>query len=221
MHIRDKLVHTFDDPTLLTQALTHRSHGAHNYERLEYLGDSLLGFFIAQSLYRRFPEAGEGALTRLRARLVRKSTLADIARELDLGDDLLMGAGERKSGGFLRDSALSDALEAIIGAMYLDGGYDVCVRQLGVWFEARIERLDAIGEKDAKTRLQERLQADGRPLPVYETLRIEGEPHDQEFTVSCAVSELDAAEVASGSSRRAAEQAAAARVLDVLTREED
>jgi len=219
-HIRDKLTHTFRDPSLLTQALTHRSHGAANYERLEYLGDALLGFFVAERLYRHFPDAGEGALTRLRASLVRKSTLAAIARELALGDDLLMGPGERKSGGFLRDSALSDSLEAIIGAMYLDGGYEACADQLSVWFDARIGELDAAGaEKDAKTMLQERLQAGGLALPVYETLGIEGEPHDQRFTVSCSVDLLEDPCVASGTSRRSAEQAAAAKVLEALEQE--
>ena len=216
-HLQDRIGHRFKDPDLLTQALTHRSLGAQNYERLEYLGDALLGFFIADELYRRFPDAEEGQLTRLRAQLVRKSTLADVARELRLGDDLRMGLGERKSGGYLRDSALSDALEAVIGAIYLDGGLEICTAELRGWFDDRIAALlGDQGEKDAKTRLQEYLQARGLALPTYATVAVEGEPHDQTFTVSCTVE--PAAEVfdATGTNRRAAEQAAAARALAAL-----
>lgn len=217
VHLRDKLEHKFNDPSLLTRALTHRSLGSQNYERLEYLGDALLGFFIADALYRHFPEAEEGQLTRLRAQLVRQSTLADIARELSLGDDLQMGLGERKSGGFLRDSALSDALEAVIGAVYLDAGLGVCTAQLHIWFDPRIEALAGDqGEKDPKTRLQEYLQARGHALPVYDTLAVEGEPHEQTFTVSCTVEPTPDAFEATGSSRRSAEQAAAEQALVAL-----
>ena len=217
VHLRDKLEHKFNDPSLLTQALTHRSLGTQNYERLEYLGDALLGFFVADALYGRFPEAEEGQLTRLRAQLVRQSTLADIARELRLGDDLQMGLGERKSGGFLRDSALSDALEAVIGAIYLDAGLGVCSAQLRVWFDARISALAGDeGEKDPKTRLQEYLQARGHALPVYTTLAVSGEGHEQIFTVSCSALPAQHVFEATGLSRRAAEQAAADLVLTDL-----
>ncbi|MCC7412813.1 MAG: ribonuclease III [Gammaproteobacteria bacterium] len=208
----------FRDPALLATALTHRSAGRPHNERLEFLGDSLLGLIVAEALFRRFPRADEGQLTRSRATLVRRETLASVARDLDLGESLHLGEGERKSGGWRRDSTLANALEAIVGAVYLDGGLERCREVVLDMLGDRLMETSPEGPaKDAKTRLQEYLQARGLPPPSYDTVAVEGEPHAQQFTVSCHAPDIDLPPVlARGSSRRRAEQAAAARLLEQL-----
>jgi ribonuclease-3 len=215
--LEERMGHRFADESLLELALTHRSRsGGRNNERLEFLGDACLGFVIGAELYRRHPQAQENALTLMRAALVRGRTLAEVARDLGLGDYLRLGPGELKSGGFRRDSILSDALEALIGAVLLDAGEAAAqafvLRLLG-------DRLDAArpGDvaKDPKTRLQELLQGQGRALPDYAVIGVDGSDHAREFRVRCSLSEGEAAE-GRGSSRRSAEQAAATAVLAVL-----
>ena len=210
--------HAFRDATLLAQALTHRSAGARHNERLEFLGDALIGIIVAEALYIRWPKADEGVLTRARAELVRESSLAQIARDLDLGARITLGPGELKSGGHRRDSILSDTLEAVVGAIYLDGGFDACRDAVLPWFERTIMELPAGRiDKDSKTRLQEWLQARQRPLPVYELLAETGDEHAKLFRVRCMVVEpLLLSGEGEGSSRRVAEQAAAAAVIAQL-----
>lgn len=209
--------HVFSTPSLLAQALTHRSAGAPHNERLEFLGDAVLGLVVAEALYARWPKADEGSLTRARAELVRESALAAVARRLEVGERLVLGPGEMKSGGHRRDSILSDALEAVIGAIYLDAGYEVCRRVVLPWFEEAVSAVPAskVG-KDAKTRLQEWLQARQKPLPQYVLEHEGGEEHARVFTVRCILADpaLDAEGV--GGSRRAAEQVAAEAVLGRL-----
>ncbi|MCD9028452.1 ribonuclease III [Luteimonas sp. BDR2-5] len=209
--------HVFRDPGLLQQALTHRSAGAPHNERLEFLGDAILGALIAEVLFTRWPAADEGTLTRARAELVRESSLAAVARELDLGARLVLGPGEMKSGGHRRDSILSDALEAVIAAVYLDSDLDTCRATVLPLFDRAIAAL-ATGRiaKDAKTRLQEWLQARQRPLPVYELLSEGGEEHAKVFLVRCVLADVSIAAEGEGTSRRAAEQQAAEAVLGML-----
>ena len=209
------LGYNFRRPEWLEEALTHRSASANNNERLEFLGDALLNLVVAEVLYHRHPKASEGELSRLRASLVKGETLAKLARELKLGENLRLGPGELKSGGARRESILSDALEAIIGAVYLDGGLAACRDLILTLYRENLEGLASASElKDPKTRLQEYLQAYQQPLPVYNVLEIRGEPHAQSFTVECAVAELRA--VATGSSRRKAEQEAARLLLEQI-----
>jgi ribonuclease-3 len=212
------LGHTFTDRGLLAQALTHRSaEGTHN-ERLEFLGDALLNYLTADLLYHRFPAAEEGELTRLRATLVRRDTLAQIARDLALGSYLTLGCGEIKSGGFQRDSILADALEAIIAAVYLDGGLATCRTLVLRLFEPHLAGLSAPELlKDSKSRLQEYLQARRLPLPVYTVLAVTGTEHAQVFRVECRLEGLAEPTVGTGASRRRAEQEAARRALEALT----
>lgn len=210
--------HVFADPALLAQALTHRSAGSPNNERLEFLGDALVNQFVAEALYRHWPKADEGALTRARAELVRESALAGIARWLDIGPRLVMGPGEMKTGGHRRDSILADAVEAIIAAIYLDAGFDACRAAVLPWFAPLIEALpppNKVG-KDAKTRLQEWLQGKQQPLPVYALLHEGGEDHARIFRVSCSLAHPDLQTEGEGSSRRAAEQVAAGAMLERL-----
>lgn len=210
---------SFDDGDLLAQALRHRSSGRINNERLEFLGDSILNLTISDYLYRHKPQASEGALSRLRASVVREETLARVARRIGLGDYLVMGSGELKSGGHRRDSILADALEAIIGALYLDQGFHPAHDWVLGLFEGELVSLpDAQQLKDAKTQLQEYLQSDRLPLPEYEVLEQTGQAHKQTFEVACRVDCRGEAyeERASGSSRRRAEQTAARRMLDTL-----
>jgi len=210
----------FSRPELLTQALTHRSLGNPHNERLEFLGDAVLNLVVADLLFRHRPDAPEGDLSRLRARLVRETTLAEIARELSLGDAVRLGPGELKSGGFLRASILSDALEAVIGAVYLDGGYAAADHVVSTLMIPRIELLpDAESLKDPKTRLQELLQSRGLGLPVYEVVEEHGQDHNRRFTVHCHVSLLEQPLEATAGSRRKAEQAAARAVLDQISGE--
>jgi ribonuclease-3 len=210
--------HVFADPALLARALTHRSAGSPHYERLEVLGDALLNLIVAEQLYARWPKADEGAMTRARAELVRESALARVARELGIGAMLTLGPGEMKSGGHRRDSILADALEALIAALYLDGGFDACRQVVLPWFEPLLAALPPLHQvgKDAKTRLQEWLPARQLPLPVYALLAETGDDHDKTFHVGCSLLEPALASEGSGSSRRAAEQAAAEAVLAEL-----
>ncbi|NUS39322.1 MAG: ribonuclease III [Lysobacter sp.] len=210
--------HAFADAGLLGQALRHRSAGSPHNERLEYLGDALLNLIVAEQLYQRWPRADEGALTRARAELVRESTLAGIARSLDLGARLTLGPGEMKSGGYRRDSILADALEAVVAACYLDAGFDACRILVLPWFEPLLAALPPPAQvgKDAKTRLQEWLQARQKPLPVYALLAETGEDHAKSFQVSCTLSQPPLVAEGVGSSRRAAEQAAAEVALEQL-----
>lgn len=209
--------HQFTDPELLDLALTHRSHGNKNNERLEFLGDSIVNFLIAEDLYQRFPQAREGQLSRLRARQVKGATLAEVAREFKLGDYLRLGSGELKSGGYRRESILADALEAVIGAIYLDAGMDVVRQRVLSWFEPRLDAMTLSDtQKDPKTRLQEYLQSRQQPLPRYEVINVEGEAHAQVFTVECVIEQLDYRPLGIGSSRRFAEQEAAEKALQAL-----
>lgn len=209
--------HRFNDQGLLLQALTHRSAGAPHNERLEFLGDALLGLVAAEALYQRWPRADEGAMTRARAELVRESTLARIARRLDLGPRLVLGPGEMKSGGHRRDSILSDALEAVIAAIYLDAGLDACRAVVMDWLAPELDAL-VVGKvgKDPKTRLQEWLQGRQHPLPTYELLGESGSEHDKTFHVRCSTAQPAATAEGEGGSRRAAEQQAAEMVLAQL-----
>lgn len=215
-----RLGYVFRDPALLEAALTHRSASGRNYERLEFLGDAVLNFATAVLLYREYPDADEGDLSRYRAALVSGTSLAEVAAGLGLGEQLRLGGGELKSGGFRRSSILADALEAVFGAVYLDGGGDAAGAAIARLFAGRLGALPEAGElKDPKTRLQELLQARGQPLPVYAVEAVSGEPHDQWFVASCEVPPLEARARGEGSSRRRAEQDAAQRVLEQLTRE--
>lgn len=209
-----RLGYSFNDPTYCELALTHRSCGKNNNERLEFLGDSIVNFVIADDLYQRFPKAREGQLSRLRASMVKGETLAEIARELKLGDYLRLGPGELKSGGFRRDSILADGVEALIGAIYLDSNLEVVRGFILGWFEERLSNLD-IDEalKDSKTRLQEYLQSRRLPLPDYELVNVEGEAHAQTFYITCRIQPLDQPTEGVGNSRRQAEQEAAKQAL--------
>lgn len=212
------LGYTFKDVNNLKQALTHRSASKKHNERLEFLGDAILGMVIAKALYSRFPVQPEGKLTRMRSSLVKGDTLAKVAREFELGELLLLGPGELKSGGFRRDSILADAVEAIIGAIYLEAGMDTCEKLVLKWFAPRIKQLDPEAvSKDDKTRLQEYLQGNKQPLPVYEVTDIKGKSHDQTFYVTCTASGLKRPIVGVGNSRRKAEQKAARQALEKLT----
>lgn len=209
------LGYVFHQPQLLEEALTHRSAGGRNNERLEFLGDSILNLVIAAELYATHPRAAEGELSRLRATLVREETLAELAQRLNLGDHLRLGSGEMKSGGFRRASILADALEAVFGAVYLDSDFETCQRLILRHYQDRLTGLPAVSElKDPKTRLQEYLQARQRALPVYQVLEISGEDHAQSFRVECVVDAVRT--VAVGSTRRRAEQEAARRALELL-----
>ncbi|MGC9457010.1 MAG: ribonuclease III [Halothiobacillaceae bacterium] len=215
--LADRLGLEFSDEALLECALRHRSAGANNNERLEFLGDGVLNFVIAEQLFQRRPDAPEGELSRLRATLVREGTLAEIARQHDLGAFLTLGSGELKSGGFRRASILADALEALIGAVYLDRGFDAARTLVLSLFENRLAHLPEADElKDPKTRLQEYLQARQLDLPRYEVVDVQGAAHAQTFRVACSVrGRADVAE-GTGSSRRKAEQSAAEHMLNRL-----
>jgi len=211
------LGHVFRRPQLLKQALTHRSAAPKNNERLEFLGDALLGVVIAEALWERFPHASEGRLTRLRASLVKKESLARLARGLALGDYLHLGAGELRTGGYARDSILADSLEAVFAAVYLDQGFEVAKRVILDLYREPLERTVADGSiKDPKTRLQERLQADKRPLPLYEVREISGIQHDQSFIVCCSLTDSGQSTHGKGKSRRGAEQQAAEQMLELM-----
>jgi len=211
-----KLAYAFRDAALRERALSHRSVGARNNERLEFLGDGLVNLLVAELLYERFTNADEGELTRWRARLVSEPALAGIARELELGEQLRLGPGELKSGGFRRDSILADAFEAMIAAIYLDGGWDACRRIVRELFEERLQGAANAQDKDPKTRLQELLQAKGLALPTYDLAATSGADHAKVFDVTCTIAALELHGEGRGSSRRAAEQAAAAAAFELV-----
>ncbi|KRP20066.1 MAG: ribonuclease III [Porticoccaceae bacterium] len=215
--LQERLQYTFSDQQLLVLALSHRSRGSQNNERLEFLGDAVLGLTISNFLYRRFSHASEGDLSRIRSQIVRAESLAEIARSLELGPELLLGQGEMKSGGQRRDSILGDTVEALIGAIYLDGGILSAERCILSWFS---EQLNAVAldvpVKDPKTALQEWLQGRGRALPEYQLVKTEGEDHSRLYTMSCIIDELKSAATATASSRRRAEQLVAEKILKEL-----
>ncbi len=211
-----KLDYTFKDQSLLKLALTHRSKGSGNYERLEFLGDSILGFIVADWLYVHFSDVAEGRLSRMRSSLVRKETLAGIARKLALKDHLILGEGELKSGGFNRDSILSDTVESIIGALYLDADFNQASRFVHTQFAELFENISIESNfKDPKSTLQEAMQKYGYELPKYDIVEIYGEQHQQQFTMQCTVAELAISAQATAGSRRQAEQSAASHVLEI------
>jgi ribonuclease-3 len=212
-----RLGHPFANPELARQALTHRSYGTPHNERLEFLGDSLLNCAVATLLYERFPRLPEGDLSRLRATLVNQGSLSEVAAKLGLGDMLRLGEGELKSGGFRRPSILADALEALLGAIYLDSGFDAVRAVVERLVGERLDNREGVAvSKDPKTALQEHLQGRKLALPRYSVQRTEGEAHEQIFTVECRVDDLGIAASGQGPSRRAAEQAAAEAVLAEL-----
>ncbi|MFV8833850.1 ribonuclease III [Aquisalimonas sp.] len=212
-----RLRYQFREPELLEEAVTHRSVSERNNERLEFLGDSILNFVIADQLFQRQPNDSEGGLSRLRASLVNRETLASIARQLDLGTHLRLGSGERKSGGRRRDSILSDALEGVFGAVYIDGGFIACRDLIVRLYAERLENLPSAAElKDPKTRLQEYLQSAKLSLPSYEVLDIAGKSHDQTFRVECRVPGIEQVTVGEAGSRRRAEQRGAEAMLKAL-----
>ncbi|MCP1064738.1 ribonuclease III [Serratia symbiotica] len=215
--LQRKLGYTFQQQELLLLALTHRSASSKHNERLEFLGDSILSFVIANALYQRFPHIDEGDMSRMRATLVRGHTLAEMAREFDLGECLLLGPGELKSGGSRRESILADTVEALIGGVFLDSDMQRVERLILDWYRSRLDEISpGDKQKDPKTRLQELLQGHHLPLPSYLVVQVCGEAHDQEFTIHCQVSGLNDPVMGIGSSRRKAEQAAAEQMLKKL-----
>lgn len=217
-----RLGYRFRDPALLEAALTHRSASRKNYERLEFLGDAVLNFVVAELAFAGFPDAPEGDLSRYRAAVVSAPSLAEVAASLDLGDQLRLGSGELKSGGFRRDSILADCLEAIFGAVYLDGGLQPAIDVIrGLLGERLSELPSAETLKDPKTRLQEELQSRGLALPRYALEEVGGEPHEQWFVASCEATDLQLRATGKGSSRRRAEQEAAQRLLEAIARDQE
>ena len=215
--LQEALNYQFSDRSLVDLALTHRSANTINNERLEFLGDSLLGYIVADILYENYPESSEGELSRMRSTLVNKITLADIARELKLGKFVQLGSGEIKSGGNDRDSILADAVEALIAAIYLDANIHDCRKVVSRWLERRLGKSSTTGRlRDAKTQLQELMQASGFGLPKYNVVKIEGEAHQQIFHVECRVDGVTEAQTSSGTSKRNAEQGAAQDMLKQL-----
>ena len=211
------LNYTFRDEALLTQALTHRSLGNSNNERLEFLGDAILGFVIAEALFKKFPDAKEGDLTRLRAYLVKGERLAEIATGMQLQDALILGPGELKSGGWRRKSVLANTLEALLGAIFLDSDFDSCRQAILELYQSYLEKIEiADVKKDAKTRLQEYLQSRQLNTPAYTVIKQSGTPHSPKFEVMCRIDELDEEITAEGTSKRRAEQAAAEKALEKL-----
>lgn len=214
-----KLQYTFNDPGLLKQALTHRSAGKNNNERLEFLGDALLNTIISIELFTLFPDQSEGQLTRLRANLVKEDSLAAIASSIQLGDALFLGQGELKSGGFRRSSILADALEAIFAAVFLDGGFSACQQLILRLYNVRLnDNLTELNLKDAKTQLQEHLQAHKHTLPEYTLLFWDENSNPPVFQISCTLKSLGLKETGQGETRRKAEQDAAQKLLTMLER---
>lgn len=212
-----KLGYEFKQIALLEEALHHRSAGMLNNERLEFLGDSILNSIISEKLFTQFPSATEGQLTRLRASLVKGETLAELAKELGLPELIKMGPGELKSGGFRRPSILGDCLEAIVAAIFLDADINTCKACVLKWYTDRLETIDLKTIiMDPKTELQELLQSKRLPLPIYNIVSTVGEPHDQTFKISCTLSYSNIVTEGEASSRRKAEQAAAAKALELI-----
>lgn len=217
-----KLGLRFNNPQLFSIALTHRSANSNNNERLEFLGDSILGFVIAQKLYDIFPEASEGVLSRLRANLVNQGSLAELARKHKIGDYLLLGSGELKSGGFRRDSILSDALEAIMGALFKDQGIVVCQQWIELLFAEKLQSLSLDNwQKDPKTQLQELMQSRKLELPEYTLVTMSGLAHEQMFKVRCTIPLINDACIGTGISRKRAEQSAAELMLELLNKDSE
>lgn len=217
--LASKLNYQFNDPGFLKIALTHRSKGGDHNERLEFLGDSVVNFVIAEVLYQQFPTATEGELSRWRASLVNRDALAELAKDFDLGRYLYLGPGEVRSGGHERPSILSCAMEAIIGAVYLDGGFEKARNCIIEWYEEMLSSLSsAASHKDPKTLLQEFLQSQRMSLPIYTVESIEGEAHQQLFTISCQVDGVMEKTFGKGTSRRRAEQDAAQAMLRVVNK---
>ena len=217
LKLSQRIDYTFRDTSLIELALTHRSCGGKNNERLEFLGDSIVNLVIAEALFLKFPEAKEGKLSRLRARMVKGVTLAELARDFGLGDFLHLGSGEMKSGGHRRESILADTVEAIIGAIYLDSDTATVKSKILQWYQSRLDKLSLDDPlKDPKTRLQEYLQGKQLPLPKYDVLSIEGSAHEQLFKISCTVKDIKKSIVGQGGSRRIAEQEAAGQALKLL-----
>ncbi len=215
--LQKNLQYRFDDADLLQQALTHRSAAGLNNERLEFLGDAVLDFVISMAVFSARPDASEGDLSKLRSSLVKDATLATIAQELGLGEHLVLGSGEKKTGGHRRESILADALEAIFGAAYLDNGFDAARGIIERVYASRLEDLPDVQDlRDPKTRLQEWLQGRKKPLPVYELIAVTGEAHRQEFEVSCTVEDVASETRGKSTTRRKAEQKAAAEMLSLI-----
>ena len=213
----NKIGYQFKKPDILQTALTHRSKGGDHNERLEFLGDAVVNFVIAEILYHQYPKATEGDLSRWRASLVNRDTLGDLAKKFDLGQYLLLGPGELRSGGSERHSILSCSMEALIGAVYLDGGYAVIHERLTEWYADWLAALSSpASHKDPKTLLQEHLQSHRLALPIYTVESIEGEAHQQSFVVSCQISGIAGKTLGRGTSRRRAEQDAAEAMLEVI-----
>lgn len=218
--LQNKIGYQFQDIKWLKQALTHRSAAKNHNERLEFLGDAILNYTIAEALYQQFPKCNEGELSRMRATLVREPALAKLARRFELGDYMSLGPGELKSGGFRRESIIADCVEAIIGAISLDQGLVKSTEVTLSWYKELLKEIEpGENQKDAKTRLQEYLQAAHLPLPVYTVIEIKGEAHRQTFTVECRVEnikKINRTFIGISSSRRRAEQAAATQILKAL-----
>ena len=215
--LQQTLDYRFNDTRLLEQALTHRSAPGSSNERLEFLGDAVLDVVVSEALYAACPEAAEGDLSRLRASLVRDTSLAELAADLGLGDHVILGSGERKAGGHRRESILADALEALFGAVYLDSGFESACRVVRRSFGDRLEEFPHVDDlRDPKTQLQEWLQARGLGLPDYELINVTGKAHKQRFEVQCTVPDAKAT-IGEGKSRRGAEQHSAERMLEQLT----
>jgi len=211
------IYYTFQDASLMMMALTHRSFNAQHNERLEFLGDSILSFLIAQELYQRFPKIDEGDLSRLRAQLVKESSLSSIATSMGLGDFIQLGEGELKSAGWRRPSILADTLEAMIGAIYLDAGIEPAHQFVLRFFEKQLNEIDPkFIQKDAKTLLQELLQSQKSDLPIYTVVSIEGEAHSQNFTIECTIKKFNIKTQGIGQSRRIAEQEAASKAYQLM-----
>ena len=209
----------FQEPALLVRALTHRSFGADNNERLEFIGDGLVNAVVAELLFSNYPDLDEGSLSRLRSKLVSKEGLATLAERFELGPLLLLGAGERKSGGRHRASIMADTVEALAGGMLVEAGFGMASQIVASWFIADIASLDIHTTRDAKTRLQEWLQGKGYPLPAYEVIAIFGDDHNQIFEVACSCKAAESRQVGTASSRKKAEQKAAEAMLEILENE--
>ena len=213
-----RIIHyTFNDPSFMIMALTHRSFSAQHNERLEFLGDSVLSFVIANELYKRFPRIDEGDLSRLRAQLVKESSLSTIATSMGLGDFIRLGEGELKSAGWRRPSILADTFESMIGAIYLDGGIEPTHQFVLRFFETQLNEIDPkLIHKDPKTLLQELLQSKKSDLPIYTVVSIEGEAHSQTFTIECHIKKSNIKTQGVGNSRRIAEQEAASKAYQLM-----
>ena len=215
--LQRRLGYAFDDPALLMLALSHRSFAGTNNERMEFLGDAILGQVVTDYLYQQFPEAREGELSRMRSHIVRGESLAEVAKKLELGSDILLGPGEMKSGGHRRDSILGDTVEALLGAVYLDQGIDAAKDRIYDWFKSLFDSaLEVQPLKDSKTTLQEWLQQRGKALPDYKLVETGGEAHSRLFTVSCKIEVVGQEMTATASSRRRAEQMVAEQLLNEL-----